>query len=148
VTSVRLDRLEEHPSMIAETPGATASPVSSSNPCTDGAETLCLNGRRFEVEVAWRDFQDNTGNGSVVPFRSDDSGLFYIFDPDNWELLVKVLDACALNGRYWVFAAATTNIELELVVRDAATGAVQRYRNPLGTAADAVTDTAAFPACP
>ncbi|MCP4658010.1 MAG: hypothetical protein GY856_21585 [bacterium] len=79
---------------------------------------------------------------------SDDSGLFWFFDPDNWEMLVKVLDACGLNGRYWVFAAATTNVEYTLRVVDTETDSVVEYHNPLGTASPAITDTSAFATCP
>ena len=86
--------------------------------------------------------------GRVVPFGSDDSGLFYFFNPDNWELLVKVLDGCGVNGHWWVFFAATTNVEFELRVTDTSTGEVVPYANPLGHRADAVTDTAAFATCP
>ena len=38
-----------------------------------------------------------------------DSGLFYFFGASNLEMLIKVLNACGLNDRYWVFFAATTN---------------------------------------
>jgi hypothetical protein len=58
-----------------------------------------------------------------VPFSSADSGLFYFFNENNWEMLVKVVDGCAFNNHYWVFAAATTNIEYVLTVTDEETGA-------------------------
>jgi hypothetical protein len=100
------------------------------------------------VEVEWRDFQGNVGMGQVVPFGSDDSGLFYFFGADNWEMLVKVLRGCGLNQHYWVFAAATTNVEYTLTVTDTATGKRQSYENPLGERAPAITDTSAFATCP
>jgi hypothetical protein len=86
-----------------------------------------------------------------VPLRSDDSVLFWFFAPDNWELQVKVLDACAVNGYLWVFYAATTDVEFELRVFGRGsqnfTNPVLRrtYGNEQGRPADAVTDTAAFP---
>jgi hypothetical protein len=116
--------------------------------CTPTAETLCLNEQRFRVEVEWRDFQGNVGMGQVVPFGSDDSGLFYFFGADNWEMLVKVLRGCGLNQHYWVFAAATTNVEYTLTVTDTATGKRQSYENALGERAPAITDTSAFATCP
>ncbi len=115
-------------------------------PCAAGT-ALCLGAQRFRAEVAWRDFDDRAGPGRLVPVSSDDSGLFYFFDPDNWEMLVKVLDGCGFNGHFWVFAASTTNVEFTLRVTDAATGAVQEYFNPLGVAAPAITDTFAFATC-
>ncbi|MCP4659887.1 MAG: matrixin family metalloprotease [bacterium] len=117
-------------------------------PCVAGPTTMCLNGGRFRVEVSWRDFTGGTGVGSVVAVDSDDSGLFWFFDPDNWEMLVKVLDGCSVNDRFWVFAAATTNVETTLRVTDSQTGMLSEYSNPLGNAADAVTDTGAFATCP
>ena len=81
-------------------------------------------------------------------FGTADSGLFWFFSDNNWEMLVKVLDGCAINGHYWVFSAATTNVGYTLRVIDTDNGAVQEYVNPLGVAADAVTDTGAFATCP
>ncbi len=116
--------------------------------CRPSNTSMCLNSRRFQVEVEWRDFNDNIGQGEVARFGSNDSGLFYFFNADNWEMLVKVLDGCTYNGRFWVFAAATTNVEYTLRVTDTQTGATKSYFNPLGRASPAITDTAAFDACP
>jgi pimeloyl-ACP methyl ester carboxylesterase len=115
--------------------------------CTPGPSTLCLGGGRFKVEVAWKDFQGNTGQGAVVPGASDASGLFWFFAPDNWELLVKVLDGCALNGHHWVFSAATTTVQYTLKVTDTRTGEVATWTNPLGGSPPAVTDTNALSGC-
>jgi len=112
---------------------------------TDPTVLVLLDGR-FRVQVAWRDFQQATGDGKVA-VAGGDSGLFYFFAPDNWELLMKVLDGCKLNGRYWVFGAATTNVEYTLRVTDTATGTVKTYRNPLGVASPSITDTQAFATC-
>ena len=75
----------------------------------------------------------------------ENSGLLWFFDPDNWELLVKVLDGCAVNGHFWVFAAATTDVGTTLTVTDTVTGAIRTYGNPLGQAAAPIQDTQAFP---
>jgi uncharacterized metal-binding protein len=112
--------------------------------CTNA---LCLVGQRFVARISWRDAQGNSGSASLAPIRSDSSGLFWFFSPSNWEVLVKVLDGCALNGNFWVFSAATTNVEYTLEVVDTRTGTTKRYTNPLGVTASAVTDTAAFPTC-
>ncbi len=117
------------------------------DPCETDPTLLCLQGQRFEVEVEWRDFQGATGRGQVVPFSSDDSGLFWFFDADNWEMLVKVLDGCGFNDRFWVFSAATTNVEYTLRVTDRLTGSSKSYFNPLGRSASAITDTDALATC-
>ncbi len=122
---------------------ATATTQADSD-CMDSEAQLCLNKERFKVEVEWEDFNGNTGVGQVVPFGSADSGLLWFFDADNWEMLIKVLDGCSISGSYWVFAAATTNVEYTLRITDTATDSVKSYTNPLGTAAAAITDTGAF----
>lgn len=115
--------------------------------CVPTSTSLCLNHGRFRVEVAWS-ANGSSGAGTVVPGASADSGLFWFFSPENWELMVKVLDGCGVNQRYWVFAAATTNVHYVLTVTDTASGRVVRYENPAGRPAAATTDTNAFHTCP
>jgi hypothetical protein len=86
-----------------------------------------------------------------VPLPSaPDSGLFYFFGPANIEMLIKVLNACVpeLGNRFWVFYAATTNVELTLTVTDTQTGRVKVYFNPLNQTAVPVQDVNAFATCP
>jgi hypothetical protein len=65
-------------------------------------------------------------------------------------MLVKVLNACipALGNHYWVFFAATTNVQFTLTVTDTETGQMKMYSNPLNQAALPVQDTNAFATCP
>jgi hypothetical protein len=80
---------------------------------------------------------------------SDDSGLFYFFNADNWEMLIKVLDACQPPfDRFWVFASATTNVEYTITVTDTQEQVVKTYINPLDHPATPIQDTAAFATCP
>ncbi len=117
--------------------------------CIPSTGRLCLNDGRFAVEAEWRDFRDRTGRGTAVPLDSTDSGLMWFFNSNNLEVLVKVLDACSgPTNRFWVFAAATTNVEYTLRVMDMMTGEERIYVNPLGSSADAITDTMAFATCP
>ncbi len=120
-------------------------------PCVADEDTLCLNENgRFQVEVTWRDFLQQTGPGKTVDIDRQDSGLFYFFSENNIEMLVKVLDGCDIPGfdTYWVFFAATTNVEFTLTVTDTLANVVKTYTNPLGQPANAVTDTGAFATCP
>lgn len=116
--------------------------------CVADETTLCLNEGRFQVKATWSDFNGQTGVGTVVPFGSDDSGLYWFFVDDNWEMLVKVLDGCGFNDRYWVFATATTDVEYTLEVVDSQSGESKTYTNQLGNASEAITDTSAFATCP
>lgn len=115
--------------------------------CAPGNDSLCLSRKRFRAEVTWRDSRNGTGHGRAVPLAADNSGLFWFFDPNNLEMLVKVLDGCGANNRFWVFAAATTNVEYTLRITDTETGLERQYTNPLGVASPAITDTDAFATC-
>jgi len=115
--------------------------------CQDDATHLCLAGGRFRVEVAWRTPDGGSGAGQAVRLTAE-SAYFWFFDAANVELLVKVLDGCPVNGRYWVFAGGLTNVATTLTVTDTRSGAVETYRNPQGTAFAPLQETAAFSTCP
>lgn len=114
-------------------------------PCAGSATSLCLNGGRFRASVRFRTRQGTSGDGKAV-IASDDSGQFFFFQPSNIEMLVKVLDGCAINGRYWVLASAATNLELVLTLEDTLVeGRVATYTNPLGTPAASIQDVNGSP---
>jgi plastocyanin len=115
--------------------------------CTADANTLCLGGR-FKVTVAWVS-STASGAGTTVPLPSNpNSGLFYFFASNNIEMLVKVLNGCSLTSTYWVFFAATTNVQFTVTVVDVTTGKTKVYFNPLNQAATPVQDTQALATCP
>jgi streptogramin lyase len=115
--------------------------------CVADAMTLCLNNGRFRVTADWRTRDGSNGQGRGVALTSD-SGYFWFFEAANVELVVKVLNGCGLNSRYWTFAAGLTDVEVTLTVTDTLTGAVKTYANPQGTAFQPIQDTAAFATCP
>ena len=119
-----------------------SSVAQSTAACTESQQRLCLADGRFAVEVAWTDFEDRTGAGTTIPLTSDTGG-FWFFDDANVELVLKVLDGRPLNGKFWVFYGALSNVEYTITVTDTATGAVKTYRNPSGQLASA-GDTEAF----
>ena len=124
----------------------------TSDDCGDRTETaLCL--RDHFVVTAF--FRTNPTPGSAVDGQahtvaSDNpgSGIFWFFTPDNWEVMVKVLDGCSLNDRFWFFSAATTNLFYRVEVIDLRNGGQKIYFNYPGPPAPAVTDTSAFATCP
>ncbi len=116
--------------------------------CVESPTANCLQNNRFKARVHWRTDFGTRGAGPVVPVSSNDSGLFYFFNANNWEMLLKVLNGCPINDRYWVFAAATTNVEFTITVTDTQTQSAKSYFKPRGQAAPAITDTEAFATCP
>ena len=125
--------------VILDDDGSTAA-------CAGDDDTLCLAGDRFQVEVVWRTPQGQTGRGHFRPL-SDDSGVVWFFQSTNAEMLVKVLDACGPFDTFWVFFAATTDVDYTVTVTDTRTGVVKQYTNPAGQAAQPVQDTASFRTC-
>lgn len=121
--------------------------AAESGDCVASPTILCLGGSRFAAEVEWADYEGGSGPGMSYPLTSD-SGLFWFFVPANLEMLVKVVDGCDFNGFHWVYAAATTDVAYELTVTDTTSGESKTFRNTLGTASPAFTDSAAFPCAP
>lgn len=114
--------------------------------CLQTPETLCLNGDRFQVSMRWDTQKDS--DDAVGVRETDDSGMFWFFRPSNLEVLVKVLDGCAVNDHYWVFFSATTNVGFDLQVTDTLAGLTKTYANKNLDPAQPVLDTAAFMTCP
>ena len=112
---------------------ASATTGGYSGPCRGGDGFLCLREGRFEARVHWTnpDVPDDFGSGVAIPVEiSDESGLFWFFDPENVELVIKVLDGRRLNGRYWVFYGALSDVEYWITVRDTVSGLNRTYHNP------------------
>ena len=116
--------------------------------CLASPTVLCLQDGRFSVEVDFSTTQGGgaLGDGRAVP-ETIDSGMFWFFRPSNLELLVKVLDGCAVNGNYWVFFAGTTNVGFQLRVTDERTDQRNDYTSPDLQTTEAELDTAAFSTC-
>ena len=99
----------------------------------------------FEVAVTWENTAGERGEAKLVQPPSRDSALLYFFSPANWELMIKVLDGCAINGHYWVFGAASTDMGYTVDILQRSTGATFRAQNRVGVAAPAITEIRAFP---
>ena len=101
---------------------------------------------RFEVSVAWKTATDE-GAGQPVRLTSD-TGVFWFFDDRNLELVVKVLDGCAVTGKHWFFASGLTNVEVTITLRDQVTGETRTYHREAGPAFQPIQDTGALGSCP
>lgn len=127
--------------------------------CIAGASTACLQSDRFQVEVAY----DTNGSAFVAPeagtptgsaqivaqggFPTDSAAPFSFYDADQIDLIVRVVNGCAINDRFWVFTSAATDAGATVTVTDTATGEVVQYANPAGQAFAPVFDTEAFQTC-
>ena len=115
----------------SDTISVTTGEVSGS--CRRGPQYLCLSAGRFEIQAHWKDHNREGvyGNGTAVPIDvSDESGMFWFFSSTNIELVVKALDGTGVNGHYWVFFGALSDVEYWVTVRDTAGGGSRTYHNP------------------
>ena len=135
------------PSTPPRAMGIRADPRTAVAGCTPTATSMCLNNNRFRVTATFS--TATQGDTSAIPVElTNDSGYLWFFNSDNIEVVVKVLNACGVNNRYWVFAAGLTNVEVDLTVTDTATGNTKTYHNPLNQAYPPLQDTNAFATCP
>ena len=111
--------------------------------CVASETKVCLNDGRFGVELEWKDFGGSIGDATTSPL-TDDTGTAWFFDDSNIEVVFKILDATAVNGSFWFFYGALSNVEYTITVTDHVVGRAKIYRNPPGTFASA-GDTSAFP---
>ena len=106
-------------------------------------EATAGDGDRFRIAVTWETPQGGSGVGVPVPL-SPDTVAFWFFRPGNVELIVKVLDGRPVNGYFWVFGGALTNVAYTVTVTDIVTDEVWTYDNPQGRL-DSFAATTALP---
>ncbi len=111
--------------------------------CSAQAETL-FQFEGYRVGICYENpnsGQIESGQGGI--WVSNQGGLAWFFDRGNPEVLVKVLDGCAINDYRWVFAVAGTDVGFNLTVT-APDGRRKTYRNPRKTPHVPVQDVQAF----
>jgi CSLREA domain-containing protein len=127
--------------------GCDAGAVEAGSACQAGGEELCLgDGDRFRVTARWTT-RDGSGPARSLPLTRD-TGAFWFFNPANLEIVLKVLDGCAVNDRYWVFLSGLTNVGVEVTVHDTLSGETWTDSHPAGTALPTRLDTDALDICP
>lgn len=116
ITRNRIDALEAYLALGA-----------GGGPCVPDAETLCIDDlpgdHRFKVKVFYNSVLGGgvSGYGKAMPLGSlgvDHGGLFWFFNADNPEMLIKVLSGCGDNGHFWLFSSAGTNLGMTTTVTD------------------------------
>lgn len=124
-------------------------------PCTPSATALCLDGLpgdgRFRVTVEYETVQGGGLSGfalatPLVGLGARQGGLFTFFDPANPEMLLKILDGCLINGHFWLYASAGTNVGMTVTIEDLLLGGTPKvYVNPDLNPAPPVQDVNALP---
>ena len=108
-------------------------------PCVADGHTLCLNHNRFAVVAGWQLSPTGPIMQASGAHITDATGYFWFQDPDNVELVVKVLNGCFEPfDSYWVFAAGLTNLGVSFTVTDTLTGEFKTYENPIGRPFEAI----------
>jgi len=127
--------------------GASLDVVPPSSACVPDAVTLCLRDGRFRVTATWQAGDGSSGAGFAHPLTAD-TGAFWFFDAANLETFVKVLDGCAANQHFWVYAGGLTDLGVTLAVEDTLSGATALYESPLGAPFRTVADVEGLAGCP
>ena len=124
---------------------------SGSPTCVRDNFTACLLNGRFQVTVTYRT-NTSSGNAQVMNFsssraESDESAFFWFFNSSNFEMGLKMLNACSLNSRFWVYISGLTDQGWTVNILDTQTGASAVYQNSLNHLSSTVADTATL-RCP
>jgi hypothetical protein len=114
--------------------------------CVENDTTLCVGNNRFQVRATFA-ANGSSGDAHAVALTGD-TGYLWFFSSGNVETVIKVLNACALNNRYWVFAGGLTNVHVVITVTDLKTQTTKTYMNPANTEFQPIQDTNAFATCP
>ena len=133
------------PEVSLATLAALSAPEGLPGACVPTATRFCILSGRFAVTATWRDFAGNTGTANAGNL-TDDTGYLWFFNEANVEVVLKMVDAGAFNGHFWVYYGALSNVEYTLTVTDTVAGGPPKiYRNALGQFGS-FGDIEAFPA--
>jgi Protein of unknown function (DUF642) len=125
-----------------------------SGACIPSDTVMCIDNligdRRFKATVSFATSQGGgvSGDGQEIvegTLGVTHGGLFWFFSQDNPEMLIKVIDGCSLNNKFWVFFSAGTNVGFTLTMTDTLTGQFHVYHNLDLMPATPIQDTSALP---
>jgi hypothetical protein len=102
--------------------------------CSTTSTRACVQSGRFSLEV----ILSGTGTFAPVATSSAESAVFWFYNSTNWEVVAKVLNACGINNRYWIFGAGATTTAYQVNVFDWVSGRSAGYN---GAAACPIVDT-------
>ncbi len=129
----------------------------SGQSCIPSDTVLCLDDtpgdHRFQVTASYQTAQAGGLFGyaqaiPLAPLGVTQGGLFWFFNQKNPEILVKILNGCAINDHYWAYISAGTNVGFTVKVLDTATASFTKtYTNTDLTMALPIQDTSALATC-
>lgn len=112
--------------------------------CAAGPADFCLLNNRFQVEVNWINQHSGNATGIGTPLPgTNQTGYFWFFNPENTELVVKMVDGRSFNGHFWFFYGGLSDVDYTIRVTDTQTGAQRTYHKRAGILVSGA-DTAAF----
>lgn len=138
-----------------DTGGSEPPPPPPPGPCTEDATTACLLNGRFRATVRFRLGFDNAPADTVANRKpvtgfanpAFETEFFYFNNPDNVEILLKMLDQGNTNGAgqptIAVLLGSATPLRVEVTITDTVTGASRTYVSNFGSQQGA-TDFTAF----
>jgi hypothetical protein len=124
--------------------------------CVASDTVLCVDDSpgdgRFKVRASFQTAHGGglSGKGQAIPLSQLGvvrGGLLWFFSGDTPEMLLKIVNGCAVNGHYWAFLSAATDVGFTVTVDDTLRAASKTYTNADRTAAPPVQDTSALASC-
>jgi hypothetical protein len=124
--------------------------------CVASDTVLCIDDSpgdgRFKVHASFQTAHGGglSGHGQAIPLSQLGvvrGGLLWFFSADTPEMLLKIVNGCAVNGHYWAFLSAATDVGFTVTVDDTLRSNSKTYTNADLTAAPPVQDTSALASC-
>jgi len=110
--------------------------------CTPNGTTLCLMSNRFQVTGQYDTYSSSTFVNATATSFSDNTGLLTTVTVGNVDVVVKMVNFCALNNSWSAYIGGTTDLGVKITITDTNTGRVYTAANPLGTGWDLIRQVA------
>jgi VWFA-related protein len=98
--------------------------------CKSNATTLCLAGKRFQVEATWKDAKGKVTSAKGTALTGNTG--YFSFAGSSLDVVVKIVDGVSINGHFWAFYGGLVSPEYTVKITDPATGRVKIFTNPQG----------------
>lgn len=116
--------------------------------CVPSDRTLCLVDKRFRVQVTWTQSPVFNLPAGIVELQGDEGAVLHLTDADKPELMIRLLDGCSINNRFWFLYATDSTTEFTVRITDTRSGMEKTYHIPMNMPPGAITDMVALETCP